>query len=94
MYCFQASKKLEEETRERKEQSIMLEEQRAMNREKEVAMQLMEKDIHDKQDTLISLRKQLEDIKKINLEMHDKWQNSDAALKKQSRFYVGVFQCR
>ena len=76
---------MEDETRERKEQSIMLEEQRAMNKEKEIAMQLLEKDIHDKQDTLISLRKQLEDIKKINLEMHEKWQASDTALKKQNR---------
>ena len=40
----------------------------------QVAMQLLEKDIHDKQDTLISLRRQLEDIKKINLDLHTKWQ--------------------
>lgn len=39
-------------------------------------MRLLEKDIHDKQDTLIALRKQLEDIKKINLELHNKWQVS------------------
>ena len=37
-------------------------------------MQLLEQDIHDKQETLISLRRQLEDIKKINLELHNKWQ--------------------
>ena len=39
-------------------------------------MRLLEKDIRDKQDTLIALRKQLEDIKKINLELHNKWQVS------------------
>ncbi len=37
-------------------------------------MQLLEKDIHDKQDTLISLRRQLQDIKTINLDLHTKWQ--------------------
>lgn len=40
----------------------------------EVAMKLLEKDIHDKQDTIISLRRQLDDIKLINLEMYKKLQ--------------------
>ena len=40
----------------------------------EVAMKLMEKDIHEKQDTIISLRRQLDDIKLINLEMYKKLQ--------------------
>jgi hypothetical protein len=40
----------------------------------EQAMKLMEKDIHEKQDTIISLRRQLEDIKIINLEMYRKLQ--------------------
>ena len=40
----------------------------------QVAMRLLEKDIHDKQDTLVSLRRQLEDIKKLNLELHSKLQ--------------------
>lgn len=39
-------------------------------------MKLLEKDIHEKQDTIISLRKQLEDIKLINLEMYRKLQVS------------------
>jgi len=37
-------------------------------------MKLMEKDVHEKQDTIISLRRQLEDIKIINLEMYRKLQ--------------------
>ena len=41
---------------------------------RQVAMRLLEKDIHDKQDTLISLRRQLEDVKKLNLELHNKLQ--------------------
>ena len=40
----------------------------------QVAMRLLEKDIHDKQDTLISIRRQLEDVKKLNLELHNKLQ--------------------
>lgn len=42
--------------------------------ETEMAMKLLEKDIHEKQDTIISLRRQLEDIKMINLEMYKKLQ--------------------
>lgn len=44
--------------------------------EMEVAMKLLEKDIHEKQDTIISLRRQLDDIKLINLEMYKKLQAS------------------
>lgn len=51
-------------------------EQSCVKAEMEVAMKLLEKDIHEKQDTIISLRKQLEDIKTINLEMYRKLQVS------------------
>ena len=40
----------------------------------EVAMKLLEKDIHEKQDTIISLRRQLDEIKLINLELYTKLQ--------------------
>jgi len=40
----------------------------------EVAMKLLEKDSHEKQDTIVSLRRQLDDIKLINLEMYKKLQ--------------------
>ena len=45
-----------------------------MKAEMEMAMKLLEKDVHEKQDTIISLRGQLEDIKNINLEMYTKLQ--------------------
>lgn len=45
-----------------------------MKTEMEVAMKLLEKDIHEKQDTIISLRRQLDEIKLINLEMFKKLQ--------------------
>ena len=41
---------------------------------RQVAMRLLEKDIHEKQDTLVSLRRQLQDIKKLNLELHSRLQ--------------------
>lgn len=46
----------------------------SMKSEMEVAMKLLEKDIHEKQDTIISLRRQLDEIKLINLEMYKKLQ--------------------
>ena len=45
-----------------------------MKAEMEMAMKLLEKDVHEKQDTIIALRNQLEDIKNINLEMYTKLQ--------------------
>ena len=45
-----------------------------MKQEIEVALRLLEKDIHEKQDVIISLRNQLDEIKAINLDMHTKLQ--------------------
>ena len=45
-----------------------------MKAETEMAMKLLEKDVHEKQDTIVCLRDQLEDIKTINLEMYTKLQ--------------------
>ena len=46
----------------------------------EMAMKLLEKDVHHKQDTIVCLRDQLEDIKDINLEMYTKLQVHIVAL--------------
>lgn len=40
----------------------------------EVAMKLLEKESREKQENIVSLRKQLDDIKMINLEMYKKLQ--------------------
>lgn len=48
----------------------------SLKAETDMAMKLLEKDIHEKQDTIISLRRQLDDIKGINLEMYKKLQVS------------------
>ncbi|XP_074114424.1 RUN and FYVE domain-containing protein 2 isoform X1 [Cotesia typhae] len=60
----------------------------SMKSEMEVAMKLLEKDIHEKQDTIISLRRQLEDIKLINLEMYKKLQECESSLKHKTEVIV------
>lgn len=45
-----------------------------LKQEMEVAMKLLEKDTHEKQDTLAALRLQLDQVKKLNLEMFNKAQ--------------------
>jgi RUN and FYVE domain-containing protein 1 len=76
--------RLEEERRLRQEADKELELQMCLKAEMEVAMKLLEKDIHEKQDTIVSLRRQLDDIKLINLEMYKKLQECEASLKHKS----------
>lgn len=63
---------------EEKKKGIELEKelklQVALKAESDMAMKLLEKDIHEKQDTIVSLRLQLDEIKQINLEMYRKLQ--------------------
>ena len=49
-----------------------LELQISMKQETEMALRLLEKDIHEKQDSLIAVRGQLEEVKTINLQMYNK----------------------
>ncbi|XP_024873490.1 RUN and FYVE domain-containing protein 2 isoform X3 [Temnothorax curvispinosus] len=73
--------RIESEKKSRQDLEKELELQISMKSEMEVAMKLLEKDIHEKQDTIISLRRQLEDIKLINLEMYKKLQECEGSLK-------------
>jgi len=57
-----------------KELEKELELQIGMKTEMEIAMKLLEKDTHEKQDTLVALRQQLEEVKAINLQMFHKSQ--------------------
>lgn len=45
-----------------------------LKQEMEVAMKLLEKDTHEKQDTLAALRLQLDQVKTLNLQMFHKAQ--------------------
>lgn len=65
---------LAEERRRRQEVEKELSLQISLKAESDMAMKLLEKDIHEKQDTVISLRRQLDDIKQINMEMYRKLQ--------------------
>lgn len=71
------SKKLLEERSSKERLESELQTQKRLKDEMDTAMKLMEKDVHEKQDTIISLRSQLDDIKMINLEMYKKLQVND-----------------
>nr|CAG4644696.1 EOG090X043H [Leptodora kindtii] len=71
---------LAEEKNRRLDLEKELELQTCMRAETEVALKLLEKDIHEKQDTIVSLRRQLDDIKIINLEMYRKMQDLEKSL--------------
>lgn len=45
-----------------------------LKQEMEVAMRLLEKDTHEKQDALVALRLQLDQVKTLNLQMFHKAQ--------------------
>ncbi|KAG9272272.1 RUN and FYVE domain-containing protein 1 [Astyanax mexicanus] len=73
-----------EEKRIRQELQKELELQIGLKQEMEVAMKLLEKDIHEKQDTLAALRQQLDQVKTLNLQMFNKAQEAGGvAVKKE-----------
>ncbi|XP_032597530.1 RUN and FYVE domain-containing protein 2 isoform X1 [Drosophila grimshawi] len=74
------SSELMEERKRSAELDKELKLQVSLKAESDMAMKLLEKDIHEKQDTIISLRRQLDDIKQINLEMYRKLQDCKASL--------------
>ena len=65
---------LEKEKKQSAELDKELKLQISLKAESDMAMKLLEKDIHEKQDTIVSLRLQLDEIKQINLEMYRKLQ--------------------
>uniref|UniRef100_A0A671N915 RUN and FYVE domain-containing protein 1-like n=1 Tax=Sinocyclocheilus anshuiensis TaxID=1608454 RepID=A0A671N915_9TELE len=67
-------KQYKEEKRIRQELQKELELQIGLKQEMEVAMKLLEKDTHEKQDTLVVLRQQLDQVKNLNLQMFNKAQ--------------------
>uniref|UniRef100_A0A8C2ZRE6 RUN and FYVE domain containing 1 n=1 Tax=Cyclopterus lumpus TaxID=8103 RepID=A0A8C2ZRE6_CYCLU len=67
-------KQYKEEKRIRQELERELELQVGLKQEMEVAMRLLEKDTHEKQDTLAALRLQLDQVKTLNLQMFHKAQ--------------------
>lgn len=77
-------KQLKEERKACLELEKELELQIGMKTEMEIAMKLLEKDTHEKQDTLVALRQQLEEVKAINLQMFHKVQNAESSLQQKN----------
>jgi len=77
---------LAEEKNHRLDLDKELELQTSMRAETEVALKLLEKDVHEKQDTIVSLRKQVEDIKMINLEMYRKLQDVEKSMFQKNEY--------
>ncbi|XP_056616928.1 LOW QUALITY PROTEIN: RUN and FYVE domain-containing protein 2 [Triplophysa dalaica] len=80
----EARRQLKEECQLRQDVENELVVQVSMKQEMEMAMKLLEKDIHEKQDTLIGLRHQLDEVKVINVEMYQKMQSSDDSMRKKN----------
>ncbi|TKS72577.1 RUN and FYVE domain-containing protein 1 [Collichthys lucidus] len=76
-------KQYKEEKRIRQELERELELQVGLKQEMEVAMKLLEKDTHEKQDTLAALRLQLDQVKTLNLQMFHKAQDSEREAEKK-----------
>ncbi|XP_038847993.1 RUN and FYVE domain-containing protein 2 isoform X2 [Salvelinus namaycush] len=80
----EARRQLREECQLRQDVENELVIQVSMKQEMDLAMKLLEKDIHEKQDTLIGLRHQLDEVKAINVEMYTKMQTSDDGMKQKN----------
>ncbi|XP_070976072.1 RUN and FYVE domain-containing protein 2-like isoform X3 [Oncorhynchus clarkii lewisi] len=80
----EARRQLREECQLRQDVENELVVQVSMKQEMDLAMKLLEKDIHEKQDTLIGLRHQLDEVKAINVEMYSKMQTSDDGMKQKN----------
>ncbi|CAI5651703.1 RUN and FYVE domain-containing protein 1 [Oreochromis niloticus] len=85
-------KQYKEEKRIRQELERELELQVGMKQEIEVAMKLLEKDTHEKQDTLAALRLQLDQVKTLNVQMFHKAQDSDRQAEKKQAEAVQLEQ--
>ncbi|XP_023562549.1 protein RUFY3 isoform X6 [Octodon degus] len=80
----EARKHLKEETQLRLDVEKELELQISMRQEMELAMKLLEKDVCEKQEALVSLRQQLDDLRALKHELAFKLQSSDLGVKQKS----------
>ncbi|KFP81255.1 Protein RUFY3 [Acanthisitta chloris] len=80
----EARKQLKEETQLRLDVEKELEAQIGMRQEMELAMKMLEKDVCEKQDALVALRQQLDDLRALKHELSFKLQSSDMGAKQKS----------
>uniref|UniRef100_A0A8D3ASV0 RUN domain-containing protein n=1 Tax=Scophthalmus maximus TaxID=52904 RepID=A0A8D3ASV0_SCOMX len=76
-------KQLKEETLLRLDVEKELEVQIGMKQEMELSMKMLEKDVCEKQDALVELRQQLDDLRAINQQLGHKSQSADASSKQK-----------
>ncbi|XP_054845801.1 protein RUFY3 isoform X2 [Eublepharis macularius] len=79
-----ARKQLKEETQLRLDVEKELEVQIGMRQEMELAMRMLEKDVCEKQDALVALRQQLDDLRALKHELSFKLQSSDLGAKQKT----------
>uniref|UniRef100_UPI00398EBD46 protein RUFY3 isoform X2 n=1 Tax=Pristiophorus japonicus TaxID=55135 RepID=UPI00398EBD46 len=80
----ETKKQLKEETQLRLDVEKELEVQIGMKQEMELAMKMLEKDICDKQDVLVTFRQQLDDVQGLNHELSQKVQGSDNVIRQKN----------
>ncbi|XP_015988410.2 protein RUFY3 isoform X4 [Rousettus aegyptiacus] len=80
----EARKHLKEETQLRLDVEKELEIQISIRQEMELAMKMLEKDVCEKQDALVCLRQQLDDLRALKHELAFKLQSSDLGVKQKS----------
>ncbi|KAM9546484.1 protein RUFY3-like isoform 3-T3 [Salvelinus alpinus] len=80
----EARQQLKEETQLRLDVEKELEVQIGMKQEMELSMKMLETDMCEKQDALVELRQQLEDLRALNQQLAQKSQNLEAGAKQKS----------
>uniref|UniRef100_A0A8C5AAX3 RUN domain-containing protein n=1 Tax=Gadus morhua TaxID=8049 RepID=A0A8C5AAX3_GADMO len=74
----------------RKDVEKELEVQIGMKQEMELSMKMLEKDVCEKQDALVELRTQMEDIRTFNQQLTHKAQSSEASSKQKGDIITGL----
>ncbi|XP_071972768.1 protein RUFY3 isoform X3 [Engystomops pustulosus] len=80
----EVKKHLREETQLRLDVEKELEVQIGMKQEMEMAMKMLDRDVCEKQEALVALRQQLDDLRALKHELSFKLQSSDLALKQKN----------
>uniref|UniRef100_A0AAV2MP12 Protein RUFY3 n=1 Tax=Knipowitschia caucasica TaxID=637954 RepID=A0AAV2MP12_KNICA len=80
----ESRKQLKEETQLRLDVEKELEVQIGIKQEMELSMKMLEKDVCEKQDALVELRLQLDDMRAIHLQLSHKAQSAEAGSKQKS----------
>ncbi|XP_064792609.1 protein RUFY3 isoform X3 [Oncorhynchus masou masou] len=80
----EARKQLKEETLLRLDVEKELEVQIGMKQEMELSMKMLETDMCEKQDALVELRQQLDELRTLNLQLAQKSQSSEVSAKQKS----------